>query len=225
MCHTWRQFSSFRFILDSLHGETLACPHPAEQFSPEFWRYFSVNFLAVSSSSYFFKKSFNQLLLLPNFRLKVANGHHFGFTAIDLIHDARDLWTHLRTDGIKAMSRGFSGGKQVTNFSNTRNRGRVCLFLITENKQLFILKTIMVNYGWKWSFLLFLDSAATVDVLTANNNDVNFVETQTVHFAWPLNHRFVFGKFYYIDTSVLLENLTLVKFITTTSGTRLVYFP
>ena len=71
----------------------------------------------------------------------------------------------------------------MTNFSNTRNRGRVCLFLTTENKQLFILKTVMVNYGWKRSFLLFLDSAATVEVLTASNNDVNFVETQTVHFA------------------------------------------
>ena len=31
--------------------------------------------------------------------------------------------------------------------------------------------------------------------------------------------------FYYIDTSVLLENISLVKFIKTTSGTRVVYFP
>ena len=31
--------------------------------------------------------------------------------------------------------------------------------------------------------------------------------------------------FYYIDTSVLLENMPLVKFINTTSGTRVVYFP
>ena len=30
--------------------------------------------------------------------------------------------------------------------------------------------------------------------------------------------------FYYIDTSVLLENIPLVKFIKTTSGTRVVYF-
>ena len=36
--------------------------------------------------------------------------------SIDLIHDARHLCMRLRTDGIKAMSRGFSGGKQVTNF-------------------------------------------------------------------------------------------------------------
>ena len=52
------------------------------------------------------------------------------------------------------MSRGFSGGKQVINFSNTRNSGRVCLFLTTENEQLFILKTIMENKaGWKSSLL------------------------------------------------------------------------
>ena len=30
---------------------------------------------------------------------------------------------------------------------------------------------------------------------------------------------------YYIDTSVLLENIPLLKFIKTTSGTRVVYFP
>ena len=36
--------------------------------------------------------------------------------SIDLIHDARYLCTRLRTDRIKAMSRGFSGGKQVINF-------------------------------------------------------------------------------------------------------------
>ena len=30
---------------------------------------------------------------------------------------------------------------------------------------------------------------------------------------------------YYIDTSVLLENIPLVKFIKSTFGTRVVYFP
>ena len=43
---------------------------------------------------------------------------------IDLIYVTCHLCTRLRTDGIKAMSRGFSGGKQVINFSNRRNRGR-----------------------------------------------------------------------------------------------------
>ena len=31
---------------------------------------------------------------------------------IDLIHDTHHLCTHIRTDGLKAVSRGFSGGKQ-----------------------------------------------------------------------------------------------------------------
>ena len=45
-----------------------------------------------------------------------------------LIHDTRLLCTRFRTAGIKAMSRGFSGGKQVIKSADTRNRGRVCLF-------------------------------------------------------------------------------------------------
>ena len=49
----------------------------------------------------------------------------------------------------------------------------------------------MASYGWKWSLLLFLDAVITVDVLTANNNDVKIGETRTVHFAWLLNRRHV----------------------------------
>ena len=37
-----------------------------------------------------------------------------------------------------------------------------------------------------------------------------------------VGHMFI--TFFYIDTSVLLENIPLVKFIKTTSGTRVVYF-
>ena len=36
---------------------------------------------------------------------------------------------------------------------------------------------------------------------------------------------FTIVYFYYIDTSVLLENIPLLKFIKTTFGTRVVYFP
>ena len=35
-----------------------------------------------------------------------------------------------------------------------------------------------------------LDAVATADVLTASNNDLNFVQIQTVHFARLLNRRF-----------------------------------
>ena len=38
-----------------------------------------------------------------------------------------DPCTRLRTDGVKAMSHGFSGSKQVVKAANARNRGRVCL--------------------------------------------------------------------------------------------------
>ena len=53
---------------------------------------------------------------------------------IGLIHDTRYLCTRLRTYGIKAMSRGFSSGKQVIKSANTRNRGRFCLFLLDKRK-------------------------------------------------------------------------------------------
>ena len=52
------------------------------------------------------------------------------------INDARHLCTRLWTDEIKGMSRGFSGAKQVLNFSSTRNRGRVSLILTTETERL-----------------------------------------------------------------------------------------
>ena len=57
------------------------------------------------------------------------------------LHALKDWW------GKSDVTRGFSGGKQVINFSNTRNRGWVCLLLTIENEQLFTLKTIMENYG------------------------------------------------------------------------------
>ena len=86
---------------------------------------------------------------------------------IDLIHDTRHLCTRLRTDGIKIMSRGFSGGKQTIKFANARNRGRVCLIQRTENEELFILRQIIGGNDHCYFLLL-----ATVNVLTASYNDV-----------------------------------------------------
>ena len=53
---------------------------------------------------------------------------------VDLIHDTRHLCTRSKIDGIKAMSRGISGGKQVIKFVNTSNRGRVCLLYQTRRR-------------------------------------------------------------------------------------------
>ena len=52
--------------------------------------------------------------------------------SIDLIHDTRHLCMRLRIDGILAVSRRFSRGKQWIKFANARNRGRVSLFSQNE---------------------------------------------------------------------------------------------
>jgi len=54
------------------------------------------------------------------------------------------------------------------------------------NEQLFISFYIKDDNGKLWVEVIiftFSDAVATVDVLTASNSDVNFVETQIVHFA------------------------------------------
>ena len=51
---------------------------------------------------------------------------------IDLIHDTRHLCMRFRIDGMKAMSRGISEGKQKIKFANARNCRRLCL--LSQNK-------------------------------------------------------------------------------------------
>ena len=73
--------------------------------------------------------------------------------AIDLIHDTHHLCTRLRTDGAKAKSRSFSGGKQVIKFANTKNRGRVCsiqnnmknFFFLEDAKGKLLVKMFIVT--------------------------------------------------------------------------------
>ena len=48
------------------------------------------------------------------------------------IYGTRHLCTRSRIDGINAMSRGISRGKQVIKFANESNRGRVWLFYKNE---------------------------------------------------------------------------------------------
>ena len=51
---------------------------------------------------------------------------------IDLIHVTCHLCKRFRVDRSKAISRGISGGKQVTKFAKRINRARVCLFSRNE---------------------------------------------------------------------------------------------
>ena len=67
--------------------------------------------------------------------------------AIDLIHDARHLCSRSGIEGIKAMSRGISGSKQVIKFVNTSNRGRVCLFYQNETTTSQSCKAYISSFG------------------------------------------------------------------------------
>ena len=53
--------------------------------------------------------------------------------------------------------------------------------------------------------------------------DFDWLSSMVVY--WDILSDVKFLHFYYIDTSVLLENIPLVKFIKTTSETWVVYFP
>ena len=61
-------------------------------------------------------------------------------------------------------------------FAIARNRGRACL-----HEELFMLKTI-INYGLRLVYLIFLlDAIATVDFLTATNNNIKPLEARISH--------------------------------------------
>ena len=88
---------------------------------------------------------------------------------IDLIHDTRHLYTRLKTDGLKAMSRGFSGCRQADKICRYKKLRRYCLFQATNNEKPLLLKTWQIMGGS--SLLLCYDAVATVDVLIASEND------------------------------------------------------
>ena len=66
---------------------------------------------------------------------------------VDLIHDTRYLCKRLKTDGMKVMSRGFSGDKQKMKSANTRNRARAerFIFLSLYNGKLLWVQVITVH--------------------------------------------------------------------------------
>ena len=55
----------------------------------------------------------------------------------------------IRLDGIKVMSPGISGGKQVIKFANTCNCGGVCLF--SQNERMML---VMQNVQLKFRLVL-----------------------------------------------------------------------
>ena len=76
------------------------------------------------------------------------------------------------------VSKPGGGGETVIKFANTRNRERA------EKERLLHLKDGNGRLWVEVIIIYFLDAVATVDVLTAaSNDDLNLVETRTVHFA------------------------------------------
>ena len=65
------------------------------------------------------------------------------YALIDLIHNARQLRSRFRINGITAISRGISGGKQKKKLVNARNRGRLCVF--SQNEEM--IKSSSKMYG------------------------------------------------------------------------------
>ena len=80
-------------------------------------------------------------------------------------------------------------GKQVKR--NCKCKKWLSSLFILDDKKYFHVKD---DYGKLWLEMhvaTFLNAAATVYVLAANNNDLISVETRAVHFAWLLNYRLV----------------------------------
>ena len=64
------------------------------------------------------------LLLLVKACLRMGS---LSICLLDLVHDTRrSLHARIRIDGEKAISRGFSGGKQMIKSANTRSRSCAC---------------------------------------------------------------------------------------------------
>ena len=121
-------------------------------------------------------------LLIRHFRNKRGTGAEM-HPAIDLIHDTRHLCTRSRTDGIKAMSRGFSGSKQEKKKLPTEEIAVDFVYSRQqEMKSFFHFKDDNVKLWVKVFIVTFLYAVATVDVLMANSNDVNLAKTRQVHF-------------------------------------------
>ena len=66
---------------------------------------------------------------------------------IDLIHDIRHLYTRLKTDGLKAMSRGFSGCRQADKICRYKKLRGDCLFQETNNEKPLLLRTWQIMGG------------------------------------------------------------------------------
>ena len=96
--------------------------------------------------------------------------------AIDLIHDTRHLCKRLTTDGTKATSRGFSGGKQVRKFANTEKESFSKLYggLLIVIRRAYIFQTNKFYFSQVRSFL----SIANVKFSSKQTSSIGIIAKQ-----------------------------------------------
>ena len=88
-------------------------------------------------------------------------GTKLHYRRIDLIHDIRHIYTRLKTDGLKSVSRGFSGCGQADKICRYKKLRRDCLFQATNNEKPLLLKKWEIM-GGSYHCSFFYDAAATV---------------------------------------------------------------
>ena len=73
---------------------------------------------------------------------------------------------------------------QMVYSSNHCKKSQSSLFILDNRKlKTFYIKDDSAKLWVEVIIVTFFNAVATVDALTASNNDANFVETQTIHFA------------------------------------------
>ena len=117
-----------------------------------------------------------------------------------------------------------SGGNRWLQFSNNGGRGR------SRDKIISIYFSSFLKFSLLYHLSTLVDvfnySFWKLYIKTINDLDpgINLPEHQDEKKTTKY-YIYIYIYIYYIETSVLLENILLVKFIKTTSGTRVVYFP
>ena len=99
------------------------------------------------------------------------------------------------------MSCGFTGGKTSDKFFQYK-KSQSTLFILGNRK--WITFYIKDDNGKLWVeviivIIIFFYGIATEDVIVVINNDVNFIETQRIHFAWLNRSLFRFERINKVD--------------------------
>ena len=128
------------------------------------------------------------------------------------------LWFHLSSEHFDVISTVYKSVDHGKLFSLFKNTLWLYLPLTRPYLDLTLADTLAVKRRISGPLRLLGSLQAT-----QANNEINVCDLNHSGFYFVLMLSDI--AIYYIDMSVLLENIPLVKFIKTTSGTQVVYFP